>query len=116
MAMISLIGEPGFRDPWRFSRNPRRGVQVPKGWRSGNCLIMISCENDYDADDFSYADVLRKAKNVVDQCVDVAEGEIPWGGVDKIGTVGSFYVSVNGRLGPDDGTDPLVLTNVTSEA
>ena len=28
---------------------------------------MISCENDYDADEFSYAEVLRKAKNVVDQ-------------------------------------------------
>ena len=28
---------------------------------------MISCENDFDADDFSYVDVLKKAKNVVDQ-------------------------------------------------
>lgn len=32
------------------------------------------------------------------KCVDVAEGEVPWGGLDKIGNVGSFYVSVNGRM------------------
>lgn len=47
--------------------------------------------------------------------MDVAEGEVPWGGVDNLGTVGSFYVSVGGPLNPD-GTDPFVLTNITLEA
>ena len=28
---------------------------------------MLSCENDFDADDFSYKDVLKKAKFLVDQ-------------------------------------------------
>ena len=49
------------------------------------------------------------------KCVDVAEGEAPWGGLDKLGTVGSFYVSVSGPLEPDR-TDLLILTNVTLEA
>ena len=46
------------------------------------------------------------------KCVDVAEGEVPWGGVDGIGTVGSFYVSVSGRPGPE-GVGSLELANIT---
>ena len=116
---------------------------MPKWWRSGNCLILLSCETDFDADIYRYADVLRKARNVVNQvsnlrpartlrivlsagyfldiefwnlkCVDLAEGEEPWGGVDKIGSVGSFYVSVSGRVMPV-GLGFLYLTNVTTEA
>lgn len=40
---------------------------------------------------------------------------MPWGGVNKIGTVGSFYVSVNGKSSPE-GVGFLGLTNVTMEA
>ena len=51
---------------------------------------------------------------VLFQCVEVPEGEEGCGGVDKIGTVGSFYVSVTGRT-PPQGTDFLNLTNVTTD-
>ena len=30
-------------------------------------MILLSCENNYDADTFSYVDVLKKAKFLVDQ-------------------------------------------------
>ncbi len=40
---------------------------------------------------------------------------MPWGGVDKIGSVGTFYVSVNGRPNPE-GVGSLRLANVTMEA
>lgn len=30
-------------------------------------MILLSCETDYDADTFSYVDVLKKAKFLVDQ-------------------------------------------------
>lgn len=43
--------------------------------------------------------------------MDVTEPVIPLGGVDIIGTQGSFYVAVNGRLGED----PLRSMNLTSE-
>lgn len=33
----------------------------------GDYLILLSCENDFNADTFSYVDVLRKAKFIVDQ-------------------------------------------------
>lgn len=97
-----LIHQPGFNDLHRFSRNHRRGIQVPIGWRSGNCVIFLSCENDYDADDFRYADIARSAKWVIDQCVDLPEGKTSWGGVNSTGNpeVGSFYVSINSRPVP----------------
>ncbi len=28
----------------------------------------------------------------------MTEPEMPWGGIDKVGIQGSFFVSVNGRL------------------
>ena len=66
-ALHWLIREPGFTEYYRFSRNHRRGIQVPRGWHSGDCIIFTSCENDYDADTFRYADVLRVAKKVLDE-------------------------------------------------
>lgn len=65
-ALQSLVREPNFTQYQWFSRNHRRGIQVPKGWRWGNCIIFTSCENDYDADTYRYSDVLRKAKAVID--------------------------------------------------
>ena len=41
---------------------------------------------------------------------------MPFGGVDKIGTAGSFYVSVNGRMEDPEGAHFLELTNTTLEA
>ena len=41
---------------------------------------------------------------------------MPFGGLDKIGTVGSFYVSVNGRMDNPGGAHFLELTNTTLKA
>ena len=41
---------------------------------------------------------------------------MPFGGLDKIGSVGSFYVSVNGKMDGLGGAQFLELTNVTLEA
>lgn len=30
--------------------------------------------------------------------MNVPESEMPWGGIDNVGTQGSFFVSVNGHL------------------
>lgn len=69
---IPLLTRPpspnvGFIDHYRFSRNQRIGVKVPKWWRSGECIILVSCSTKYDAETLSYADVLRSAKKVIDQ-------------------------------------------------
>ena len=40
---------------------------------------------------------------------------MPWGGMSEIGTVGTFYVSVNGMM-HDGGVGVLGLTGVNSEA
>ena len=47
------------------------------------------------------------------ECVDVGEGEVPWGGLDKIGSVGSFYVAVNGRPKLEESSS-FGLKNITS--
>ena len=44
------------------------------------------------------------------------EGEVPFGGVDKIGSVGSFYVSIHGHAENLQGAQFLELTNVTLDA
>ena len=70
-----------------------------------DCIVFVSCENDYDADVFRYADVAQKAKKVIDDCVNIDDGT-PWGGVEPVGSIGSFYVSVQGRF--DRGKADLV--------
>lgn len=30
--------------------------------------------------------------------MNVGDGELPWGGIEKVGALGSFYVSVHARL------------------
>ena len=66
-ALRVLVREPGFSILRIFSRNHRRGVLVPRGWRANNCIIFTSCENDYDADLYRYADVLYQARRIIDQ-------------------------------------------------
>ena len=91
--------EPGFTTPYIFSRTPRFGVQtLPKRWKSGECLIYVSCINDHDVDVFRFADVAHQALKVIEACVDVQEPRLPWGGVEALGTVGSFYVSLGGPI------------------
>ena len=73
-------------------------MQVPKGWKAGDCIIFISCSNSLDADIFRYADVARAVKNTIELCVDVDDPfdpeQKPYGGLEGVGAVGTFYVSV----------------------
>ena len=99
-ALASMVLEPNFITPYRFSKNKRRFdvIPVPKGWGLGDCVIFISCENDRDTDVFRLADVAGQARKIIQACVD---GQAtPYGGVDGIGTVGTFYVSVGKPLDP----------------
>ena len=77
---------------------------MPRGWRSGDCLILVSCENDRDAYTFRFADVLVVAKRLVDNCVEGRESErwglLRWGGVDDLGASETFYVSVGKPFAP----------------
>ena len=65
-ALRALVQEPGFSQSHWFSRNHRRGIQVPRGWSAGDCVVFVTCKNDYDADIFRYADVLRIARGIID--------------------------------------------------
>ena len=103
-ALAILARNPDFTTPFHFSKNPRRGIRVPRGWKSGDCLILVSCENDRDAYTFRFADVLVVAKRLVDNCVEgrVSErwGLLRWGGVDDLGASETFYVSVGKPFAP----------------
>lgn len=103
-ALVILARNPDFTTPFSFSKNPRRGVKVPRGWRSGECLIFVSCENDRDAYTFRFADVLVVAKRLVEKCVGTAESEalglLGWGGVEILGDSVTFYVSVGRPFNP----------------
>lgn len=103
-ALRLVVLEPGFLVPITFSKNSRRGIKLPKRWKSGRCVIFISCANDRDADTFTYAHVAQQARKVIQTCVD---GRVtPYGGMDEIGSVQSFYVSV-GR--------PVILDSLGDE-
>ena len=120
-ALIILAHAPGFTTPLSYSKNPRRGMhQLPLGWSSGNCLILVSCENDRDAYTFRFADVLAPAKKLVDTCVgtEVSRtwGLLRWGGMDRLGDSPSFYVSVFRPNDPEalnGGFVPVELLNQT---
>ena len=116
-AMEQLVSMPDFSIRFTFSRDERRGIKVPIRWRFGECLIFLSCLNEKDVDAFSYLDVTRTAYGVFRTCVDVQAPVLPWGGVDMVGRLKSFYVSIGGpiRIGPNnvtgvaDGMSPGVL-------
>ncbi len=91
-ALRALVREPNFLVPFEFSKNSRRGIKLPKGWKSGQCGIFVSCANDHDADKFTYADVAHQARKVIQGCVD--NRAMPYGGMDLVGAVGTFYVSI----------------------
>ena len=92
-AMSQLVREPGFILERSFSRNWRRGIEVPKQWLRGDCTIFVSCGNDYDSDSFRYADIAHTAGNVIRRCIE-DQPEEPYGGLQTVGRVGSFYVAV----------------------
>lgn len=99
-ALLVLAGTPDFTTPMRWSKNWRRGMLLPRGWKSGECLIFVSCENDDDAYTFRFADVLVVARRLVDNCVGTREtprwGLLRWGGMDVLGASLTFYVSIIG--------------------
>ena len=96
--LVAIAHTPDFTTPIRFSKNPRSGASLPRSWRSGECLIFVSCENNRDSYTFRFADVLQLAKNLVDTCVGTIETEkwgiLRWGGVEVLGDSRTFYVSV----------------------
>ena len=98
-ALVKLATAPDFTTPMSYSKNPRRGLRpLPLDWYSGDCLILVSCENERDAYTFRYADVLPVARTLVDHCVGTEVtpkwGLLRWGGMDVLGDSGTFYVSV----------------------
>ena len=99
-ALRKIVLESGFLLPLRFSKNPRRldVVKLPVGWRAGNCVIFVTCSNLLDSDIFRYADIAAVAKNTIKLCVDVDDPHNPernpYGGLEQVGDVGTFYVSV----------------------
>ena len=115
--LLLLARSPDFTTPMRFSKNPRSGVKVPRGWRSGDCLIFVSCENDRDSYTFRFADVLVVAKRIVDNCVGTTVTEkwgiLRWGGVDILGDSETFYVSVGKPFAPRTVGEGVVLVNGT---
>lgn len=120
-ALQVLARNPDFTTPFRFSKNPRRGIKIPRAWTSGDCTIIMSCENDRDAYTFRFADVLVVAKWLVDTCVGTQESEkwglLRWGGVHILGDSDTFYVSV-GKLYtptiPAGSVDLMELTSATA--
>ena len=97
-ALQVLARAPDFTTPMTYSKNPRRGAIIPRGWVANDCLIMVSCDNDRDAYTFRLADVLVVAKKIVDNCVATKQspkwGLLRWGGIDVLGDSLTFYVSV----------------------
>lgn len=117
-ALLVLARTPDFTTPFSFSKNPRRGLKVPRGWRSGECVIFVSCENDRDAYTFRFADVLVEARTLVDNCVGKESQEwgiLRWGGVTILGNSETFYVSVGKPFSPRTpiGVVSLELVNGT---
>ena len=93
LAMGKLVRQPRFRVKTYFSRNHRVGLAVPREWRNHDCTIYVSCINDYDREEFSFADIARSAQNIITACVQEKPDE-PYGGVGQVGNLGSFYVTV----------------------
>ena len=119
-ALLILARNPDFTTPLRFSKNPRRGIKIPRAWTSGACTIIMSCENDRDAYTLRFADVLVVAKKLVETCVGTQESEkwglLRWGGVDILGDSETFYVSVGqviARTVPAGNVDLVELTSET---
>ena len=102
------------RTPLRFSKNPRNGIRVPKGWQYDDCLIYISCQNDRDADTFTLMDIFKAAVTVIKDCVD--ETLAKYGGIEGVGSVGTFYVSVGRPDNPRPVVSSSSLSGMSSEA
>jgi len=95
-----------YRDPnreniYRFTKNPRRDVGVlglPYGWQYNECVIYVSCSNERDAAYLKFLDVAQQAVKVIRACVD--QKDTKYGGIEEIGSVSTFYVSVGRPTNP----------------
>ena len=115
LRIIASLPEYRSRAVYRFSKNPRNGIKVPKGFQYGLCVIYVSCSNDHDSDYFSLVDVSRAAISIIKNCVD--QPEIKYGGLEGVGNSGTFYVSVGKPVGPRKSlTSSTALPEATSEA
>ena len=119
-ALRGLAHQPDFTARFIFSKNTRRGLELPKSWLARDCIIVVSCVNDRDAFAFRYADVLVIARRLVENCVGKEQerwGTLRWGGVADILDSETFYVSV-GRPAepspPSAGAGSLMLMDVTN--
>lgn len=54
--------------PMRFSRHPGRGFQVPHGWRSGSCTLVIDLIKDED-DTLKFSEIAFTAAVVMQFCI-----------------------------------------------
>ena len=117
-ALVVLARNPDFTTPMRYSKNPRRGIKIPRGWTSGECIIFVSCENDRDAYTFRIADVLVLAKKLVDTCVgttvDEEWGLLRWGGVEILGDSMTFYVSVGKPHTPTTSAETVIPVDLVN--
>lgn len=117
--LLKIARTPDFTTRITFSKNPRRGVSLPRGWKSGECLIFFSCENDRDAYTFRYADVLASAREIVDLCVGTTVTEqyglMRWGGIYILGDSDTFYVSVGRPLNPRTSAGNLIPVGLVNE-
>ena len=93
-ALRTLASLPEYRSHarLRFSKNPRNGIRVPKGFQHDQCIIYLSCANDRDSEYFTLADIFTVALGIIKECVD--QPVVKYGGLDYVGNVGTFYVSV----------------------
>ena len=114
-ALLKLVHAPDFTTPKSYSKNPRRGLHpLPLHWSSGDCRILVSCENNRDAYRFRLADVLAVARKLIDTCV--GNTLLIWGGMDVLGDSQTFYVSVlklSESANSAANTVPLELVNQT---
>lgn len=117
--LLQIARAPNFLTPRRYSKNPRRGLPLPIGWKAGDCLIFVSCENDRDAFTFRIADVLPPATRIVDNCVGTKEdpkwGLLRWGGLENLGDSVSFYVSISRPNNPTISTGNVVPMRLVNE-
>lgn len=100
-ALRIIYREPNRDKVFRFSKNPRSSVDVvklPRGWQYGECVIYVSCSNPRDAAYFTMGDVAREAVKVIRDCVD--KQDVKYGGIQDIGIVPTFYVSVGRPVNP----------------
>ncbi|MCJ1460261.1 hypothetical protein MMC28_010640 [Mycoblastus sanguinarius] len=99
-AIDMLFHDPtGVMEIQQFSRKVEHGAHhVPTDWHFGRCQVLLTSGDSSAVDTFRLADVIYKARKLIDNCVAVSKTRL--GGIATIGHGATFFVAVNG-LGPD---------------